>query len=150
VENQRTLHGFMMARNSVQTRSALPDLDSADRIEDFVHRFYRRLLADPVMAPLFRDVAGVDLQEHLPLIVAYWRKMLLGEAGYQRHTMERHRVLDSKHPLTEDHARRWLQYFNSTLDEGFRGPYAERARHIAARVMDNLMAQLAARRGNRG
>lgn len=119
-----------------------PDLDSGEEIEGFVRRFYDRVLADPKLAPLFTEVAEVDLDQHLPLIAAYWKKMLLGESGYDRHTMARHRALHEKRALTREDARRWLDHFERTLDESYAGPGAERARRVARNVMKNLIKQL--------
>lgn len=126
------------------SRDALPDLDAPEPIRDFVHRFYRRLLDDPLMAPVFLDVAEVDLDEHLPIIEQYWRKMLLGEQGYQRHTIRKHRAVHHKAPLRGEHFERWLQHFHETLNDYYQGPFTDRARHIAARVMHNLYMQLTA------
>jgi len=132
---------------SPQQDSALPDLDCRENIDAMVHGFYRRLLDDLVMAPMFLDVAAIDLQQHLPIICQYWYKMLLGEREYRRHMMAKHRALDDKQSLTGEHHERWLQHFMNNLDGRFAGPYTDRARHIAFRVMDNLYAQLSKRRG---
>ena len=132
---------------SPQQDSALPDLDCRENIDAMVHGFYRRLLDDPVMAPMFLDVATIDLQQHLPTICQYWYKMLLGEREYRRHMMAKHRALDDKQPLTGEHHERWLQHFMNNLDGRFAGPYTDRARHIDFRVMDNLYALLSKRRG---
>ncbi|MCG8393076.1 MAG: group III truncated hemoglobin [Pseudomonadales bacterium] len=134
---------------SVGNDSELPDLDCREHIDAMVHGFYRRLLDDPVMAPLFLDVARVDLERHLPVICQYWHKMLLGERGYQRHMMEKHRALDDREPLTGDHHERWLGHFMANLEGRFAGPYTDRARHIAQRVMHNLYMQLSTRRAKR-
>ncbi|KZX64260.1 MULTISPECIES: group III truncated hemoglobin [unclassified Alcanivorax] len=131
---------------SPQQDSALADLDCRENIDAMVHGFYRRLLDDPVMAPMFLDVAAIDLQQHLPIICQYWYKMLLGEREYRRHMMAKHRALDDKQSLTGEHHERWLQHFMNNLDGRFAGPYTDRARHIAFRVMDNLYAQLSKRR----
>lgn len=122
-----------------------PDLDSAANIERMVALFYQRLLGDPLLAPLFLEVARVDLDEHLPIIARYWNKMLLREPGYDRHMMAKHRALDDREPLTGAHHERWLSHFYATLDEHFHGPYSDRARRIAARVIDNLYQQLSTR-----
>jgi len=132
---------------SPQQDSALADLDCRENIDAMVHGFYRRLLNDLVMAPMFLDVAAIDLQQHLPIICQYWYKMLLGEREYRRHMMAKHRALDDKQSLTGEHHERWLQHFMNNLDGRFAGPYTDRARHIAFRVMDNLYAQLSKRRG---
>ncbi|EKF75619.1 hypothetical protein A11A3_02082 [Alcanivorax hongdengensis A-11-3] len=125
---------------------ALPDLDCHDNIDAMVHGFYRRLLDDPLMAPLFLEVAQVDLQAHLPIICQYWHKMLLGEKGYQRHMMAKHRALDDQQSLTGEHHERWLAHFMANLEGRFAGPYTDKAKRIASRVIDNLYGQLSARR----
>lgn len=111
-----------------------PDLDSPAHIRQFVHAFYARLLKDEQLAPIFIDVANIDLQKHLPLICSYWEKLLLGSADYRRHTMNIHRELHSKHPLRKADFERWLQYFRETIDESFSGHNAERAKRVAAQI----------------
>jgi len=138
---------YFQPGNHRQDDSELPDLDCRENIDAMVHGFYRRLLDDPVMSPMFLDVAAINLQQHLPTICQYWYKMLLGERDYQRHMMAKHRALDDKQPLTGEHHERWLQHFMNNLEGRFAGPCTDRARHIAFRVMDNLYAQLGARRG---
>jgi len=91
---------YFQPGNPQQGDSDLPDLDCRDNIDAMVHGFYRRLLDDPVMAPMFLEVAAIDLQQHLPTICQYWYKMLLGESDYRRHMMAKHRSLDDKQPLT--------------------------------------------------
>ncbi len=126
--------------------ASLPDLDCKNNIDAMVYGFYQRMLEDPEMAPVFFDVAGIDLNAHLPLICQYWHKMLLGDRTYQRHMMEKHRALDDKIPLTGVHHERWLGHFMANLDGRFAGPNTDRAKRLAARVMDNLYRQLSMRR----
>tara|TARA_R110001606_G_scaffold83958_4_gene191311 strand:- start:34516 stop:34956 length:441 start_codon:yes stop_codon:yes gene_type:complete len=123
------------------------DLDNGAAIERMVALFYARLLADPLLAPVFVDVARIDLDQHLPVIAAYWKKMLLGEPGYRRHMMARHRAVHQRQPLTGLHHERWLGHFTATLDAHFQGPLTDRARRLAARIIDNLYAQLSRRHG---
>jgi hemoglobin len=129
---------------TIQTRK--PDLDSREAIETFVDRFYARLLADERLAPVFLDVAGIDLAVHLPHIKDYWCKLLLGEQGYRRHTMNIHRQLHGKQPLEAEDFQRWLALFNATLDEGFSGEQTERARRIAAAIAGNMESSLSSGR----
>lgn len=114
------------------------DLDAPERIDQFVDAFYARILRDPQLAPLFLDVAGVDLDRHLPRIKAYWHKMLLGEPGYRRHMMRKHRELDARQRLTAADYARWLLLFEKTLDSAYRGPFTERARLLARRIAGNM------------
>ena len=122
--------------------SPKPDLDSRERIEFFVDRFYERLLADAQLAPIFVDVAEIDLAVHLPHIKDYWCKLLLGEKGYSRHTMNIHRQLHGKRPLRPGDFERWLAFFVATMDEHFAGERAERAKQIAAAIAANMQKSL--------
>jgi hemoglobin len=110
-----------------------------------VDRFYQRVLDDPLLAPVFLDVARIDLDKHLPLIAAYWKKMLLGDPAYDRHMIAKHRAVHDKQPLTGAHHERWLALFTANLQAHFSGPNTDRARLLAARVMDNLYRQLSQR-----
>lgn len=121
---------------------AKPDLDSRAHIEAFVDRFYARLLADPQLAPIFLDVAQIDLAVHLPHIKDYWCKLLLGERGYNRHTMDIHRRLHSSRPLRAEDFERWLALFTATVDDYYSGERADRARHLAATIAANMQQSL--------
>ena len=122
--------------------SAQPDLDSRPRIELFVDLFYQRLLADEQLSPLFLDVARVDLEQHLPHIKDYWSKLLLGETGYRRHTMQIHRRLHDQRSLASTDFQRWLGHFCATLDAHYEGPYTEKARRIATAIAANMQKGL--------
>jgi hemoglobin len=119
-----------------------PDLDSREHIEQFVDRFYARMLEDEVLAPIFVDVAGIDLDVHLPHIKNYWCKLLLGEQGYKRHTMNIHRALHGKRPLSAEDFARWLHFFQTTVDMYYAGERAERAKQVAASIADNMQKSL--------
>ncbi|MBP8925459.1 MAG: group III truncated hemoglobin [Pseudomonadales bacterium] len=119
-----------------------PDLDSPEQIRVFVDAFYARVLADPLLAPIFIDVAGIDLPTHIPIICAYWEKLLLGGDGYHRHTMKIHRALHAKRRLERPAFERWLKLFHAALDAQFEGPLAERAKSVASRIAHNMEAVL--------
>lgn len=138
---------FRPGKPEAPSTSGLPDLDSADNIERMVRLFYGRVLEDPLLAPVFLDVAGIDLDEHLPLIAAFWKKMLLGDTAYDRNMVAKHRAVDDKSRLTGAHHERWLALFQANLDDHFEGPHTDRARLLAARIIDNLYDQLSRRRG---
>lgn len=111
-----------------------------------VDSFYEKVLADTLLAPLFLDVAQIDLDEHLPLISAFWKKLLLGDPSYDRNMVAKHRAVDDQERLNGAHHERWLTLFYTNLDEHFEGPYTDRARLLAARIMNNLYEQLSQRR----
>ncbi len=115
-----------------------PDLDSKQHIKQFVTAFYAQMLKDEQLAPIFLDVAQVDLSEHLPLICRYWEKLLLGNRDYNRHTMNIHRAVHAKRPLTEQDFKRWLALFTHTVDTLFSGEQAERAKRVAGQIIVNM------------
>ncbi len=119
-----------------------PDLDSREQIERFVDLFYQRMLKDEVLAPIFVDVAEIDLDVHLPHIKDYWCKLLLGERAYRRHTMNIHRALHGKRELQPADFERWLAFFQGTVDDYFAGERAERAKRVAASIAANMEKSL--------
>ena len=126
----------------MHTGQLKPDLDCRENIERFVDSFYQRLLADEQLAPIFVDVAQIDLAVHLPHIKDYWCKLLLAEKGYQRHTMNIHRQLHDKRALHEEDFRRWLEFFIATAEADFSGERAERAKQVAATIAANMQKSL--------
>lgn len=123
-------------------RDERPDMDSRQRVDGFVDAFYARMLADEVLAPIFVDVAQIDLAVHLPHIKAYWAKLLLGERDYTRHTMNIHRALHAKRSLRPSDFERWLNLFTATVDAGYIGPKAEQAKRVAKAIAGNMQAGL--------
>ena len=111
------------------------DIQSRDDILQIIEAFYKRLLADPVMAPIFLEVAKIDLEEHLPILVDFWDSILFFTATYQGNAMEPHLRLHDEYPFKKEHFRRWLAFFNLSVDEGFAGKKAalmkDRAKSIA-------------------
>lgn len=120
----------------------VPDLDNRESIGEFVDCFYERVLADPRLAPIFTDVAEVDLAIHLPHIKDYWCKLLLGDKSYQRHTMQIHRQLHEKRALRARDFLRWLDLFVDTVDKNYAGERAERAKLIAKTIAKNMQKAL--------
>lgn len=127
----------------------MADLDNPAAIHRMVQLFYASLLEDPVMRPVFLEVAGVHLAEHLPLIEGYWCKMLLGEDTYHRNMIFHHEQLHDQQALTNEHFELWFDHFNRTLDTYFDGPYTQKARTLARKILRNL-ADWLAERGNAG
>lgn len=116
----------------------LPDLDSREHVESFVDAFYAKVLSDPRLAPIFLDVASIELDVHLPHIKNYWCKLLLGDSTYRRHTMNKHRALHQKRPLYAEDFEQWLQLFYAAVDAGYAGPKAARAKQVASSIASNM------------
>ncbi len=124
------------------TANTARDLNDSAAVSALVDAFYDRVLADALLAPIFNDVAGVDLDEHLPRIKAFWRKMLLGQPGYDRNMVAQHACIHARLPFERRHYDRWLALFHETVDADYAGPGAERAKTLATRIARNLERNL--------
>ena len=121
------------------------DISNRQDIDLLIQTFYQRLLEIPEMEVLFREVAQIDLKEHLPLIGDFWESNLFFTKVYRRNTMEKHLSLHQKSPLTAQHFQTWLQIFDQTVDELFSGTKANLAKTRAqsiAQLMQYKINQL--------
>jgi hemoglobin len=121
----------------------LSDIQSRQDINQFVDSFYHKILIHEELAPIFVDIAKVDLAIHLPIIKSYWAKLLFGDKSYQRHTMNIHRVVNSKYQFTEHNFNQWLTLFEATIDSMYAGNCAVRAKKLAATIAVNMRRNLA-------
>lgn len=110
------------------------DLDSPDEIAEMVRRFYADVAQDDLLGPVFNDVARVDWSEHLPKLAAFWSRALLGLPGYQGNPFRAHAEIHGRRPFTAAHFERWLSLFHETVELGWVGPCATRARDLADNV----------------
>lgn len=124
--------------------------DLADRtdIEHLVRSFYGSAFVDPLIGPIFTDVAHMDLDRHMPIMCDFWETVLFAAGSYRRNALQLHFALNAQHPLTAAHFDRWLQLWVHTLDEQFGGPVTERAKIQATRIAGSLQRRLAGRSGS--
>ena len=109
-------------------------LDSPAAIRLLVDSFYEKVQEDPLLRPIFTDVAQVDWSHHLPKMYAFWENIILGNNAYQGHPFRPHLLINQQHTLTIDHFERWLQLFTLTLAERFEGQTAEDVRMRATQI----------------
>jgi hemoglobin len=121
----------------------LSDIQSRQDIDQFIDSFYSKLLADEGLAPIFVDVAQIDLSVHLPIIKSYWAKLLLGDKSYRRHTMNIHRAVHSKQQFTAHNFNQWSTLFEATIDSMYVGDCANKAKKLAATIAMNMSRTLA-------
>ena len=118
------------------------DLDSRSEIHHLVVRFYREVAFDDLLAPVFGEVAEVDWSVHIPKLIDYWCRVLLGEPGYDGAVLAAHRHVHSLDPLCVEHFDRWYTLWAQTIDTGWVGPIAEGAKGHAARIGNTLARRL--------
>ena len=111
------------------------DIETREDLFLLVSSFYQKLLTDETISYIFTDVAKIDLDEHLPVLVDFWDMVLFQSDTYRKNAMQPHLHLHQQTPFQKHHFDTWLNYFKSTVDELFEGEKAfmikERATSIA-------------------
>src|SRR3954469_9248117 len=119
----------------------MKDIETRADLELLLAEFYK---IAPHDAEIGHHFDGVDLVEHLPVIVDFWEKVLFGKPVYFNNPLQIHQILHEKSPLKLEHFRRWVEIFSDTVDKLFAGEQAEnaklRAKMIAHSLNQNLNA----------
>ncbi|MFI1381781.1 group III truncated hemoglobin [Embleya sp. NPDC020886] len=119
------------------------DITTRADLDTLLRRFYGAAFADPVIGAYFTEIAGTDLAAHLPRITDFWERALLRTADYRGDALAVHRVLHRAEPLTARHFGRWVQLWRASVDGGFAGPRAERAKAQGERIALAMLRRLA-------
>lgn len=119
------------------------DLDSRSEIHDMVIAFYREVVMDDLLGPVFEEVAEVDWSEHIPRLIDFWCRVLLGDPGYDGAILQAHRHIHEQLAFTAAHFDRWYGLFTATVEHRWAGPYADVAIGHAGRVASSLGRQVA-------
>jgi hemoglobin len=122
--------------------ASLVDITDAESIRLLVTEFYSRAFRDELLGPVFVDVAQMDLDAHLPVMVEFWSTVLLGARSYRGGAFAPHARLHAEVPLTRRHFDRWLAIWRSTVDDLFAGAVAEDAKQRAAAIADAFCGRL--------
>lgn len=120
------------------------DLDTRADIHDLVVGFYREIVFDEVLAPVFTEVAEVDWSEHIPRLIDYWCRVLLGQPGYDGAILTAHRDVHDLEPFRHEHFDRWYRLWVDSIDRHWAGPTADAGKAHAARIASMLARQLTA------
>lgn len=111
------------------------DITNREDLLLLMQEFYKKLLSDETISYLFTDIAKINLEHHLPVLVDFWDSVLFQSNTYQKNAMQPHLTLHQKSPLKKNHFDTWLRNFENTVDELFLGDNAfiikQRATSIA-------------------
>lgn len=110
------------------------DLANRDDVEVLLRRFYGQIFADDVLAEPFSELRAQGLESHLPVMCDFWETVLFRAGLYRGNALVVHRQLDRRHPLHAKHFARWLGLWETTVDEMYDGPAADRAKTQAGRI----------------
>ena len=122
--------------------AGLGDLDRRGAVHDLVVAFYREVVFDDLLHPVFTEVAEVDWSVHIPRLIDYWCRVLLDEPGYDGNLLGAHRDVHALGPMRSEHFDRWYELWVQTIDARWAGPVADRAKRHAARIGATLHRRL--------
>lgn len=122
------------------------DIETRDDIAHLMRTFYGRMFEDEVMGPIFKDVAKMDLDAHIPIMCDFWELQLFQKPGYRGGMMavhfRLHMMMPNAEGLEHHHFMRWMDYWVDTLDDLFHGARATWAKTVAARVARNMSQRI--------
>ena len=121
----------------------LHDIRNRDDIRQLVDEFYARVLADEQIGYIFKDIAHIDLEHHMPIMYDFWDTTLFHSNAYKGNPMQVHIDLHRKVRLEKEHFEKWLQLFNETITELFDGEKAELAKTRALSIATVMQIKIA-------
>ena len=119
-----------------------PDLVDRVAVHDLVVEFYREVVFDDLLGPVFGEIAEVDWAIHIPHLIDYWCRVLLGEPGYSGAILDAHARIHEMEPLRPEHFDRWLVIWQNAISRRWSGPQADRALNHATRIAEVLERRL--------
>lgn len=102
------------------------DIENKEDLYLLVDEFYKKLLSDSSISYIFTDIVKIKLEEHLPILVTFWSQSIFNTGGYFNNLTKIHLDISKKEYLTPELYKIWLNHFNTTLNELFKGPNAEK------------------------
>lgn len=124
------------------------DLKDRSDVARLVDEFYRRAFADPLIGPIFTDIAKMELERHLPIMCDFWETVLFRAGLYRRNALQVHLALNDRFPLQQNHFERWLTLWVANVDEHFAGEKADLAKVQAMRIAGSIRRRLQGRTGS--
>ena len=105
-------------------------------LHDVLTAFYDTIEQDPLLAPYFIDL---DMDAHMPRIVAFWSTILFHTGRYSGNAFRPHMSMPG---LTAAHFARWVATLERTVDARHTGESAERMKDFAHRIAISMQLRL--------
>ena len=105
-------------------------------LHDILTAFYDTIEQDELLAPYFIDL---DMDAHMPRIVAFWSTILFHTGQYSGNAFRPHMSMPG---LTAAHFARWVATLERTVDARHAGESAERMKDFAHRIAISMQLRL--------
>ena len=121
----------------------MKDIQNRADLELLIGSFYQKLLQDDKVNFIFTDIAKINLEHHLPILVDFWEQIVFNTGNYRNNPLQVHFDLNKKFKLTPEHFSIWLQHFMATVDALFAGENAEKTKTRALSIANVMQIKLA-------
>jgi len=108
------------------------DITTLQDVKLLVDTFYGKVRENGMLKDIFNNKIQDRWPQHLEKMYRFWQTVLLEEHTYFGSPFIPHAQL----PVAKDHFNQWLELFNSTVDELFEGPTANRAKWQGDRMAE--------------
>ncbi|ARV08348.1 globin [Winogradskyella sp. PC-19] len=111
------------------------DIKTREDIHLLVSSFYKKVRKDHVLGPFFNDTIK-DWDAHFEHLTTFWESSLFLKTKFNGNPLEAHVKVDAdnNNSITELHFGLWLNLWFQTIDELFKGDYAENAKRRARKM----------------
>ena len=116
----------------------MEDIKDIQSIRIFVDEFYSLVRQDAILGPIFEKAVKDNWTLHLEKMYTFWNAALFGVAGFRGNPFAKHAPL----AIDEKHFDRWLELFNETIDQHFKGHVATDAKNRAALMATMFLSRL--------
>ena len=115
-----------------------------ENIEVLVREFYHEILEDSLLAPFFIDKLGEDIQskqweEHLLLLIEFWKFVALGYENYNGSPLQPHFHIKG---INTKAFTRWLILFHQTVDKFYIPSTGEYFKNKSDDIAQNFIRKL--------
>jgi hemoglobin len=118
------------------------ELENREDIQLLVNTFYESVRKNPVLQPIFEEVAKVDWPHHLPRMYDFWESVLFGEVAFKGNPMIAHIDLSRKTEMSERQFDTWLAIWGQTVDTLFTGKKANEAKQKAHNIAGLMLYKI--------
>jgi hemoglobin len=105
----------------------LTDISSRDDIVSLLNEFYEKAQADDIIGNKFTHL---NMAQHTQVIADFWDGILFGSNSYKGDPFGKHLKLN----LAAKDFDRWVELFDQTINDSFKGPVAEEAKARAGTI----------------
>ena len=115
----------------------MKEIETREDIQNLVNSFYEKIRADDLLGDIFNShIPENAWPAHLEKLADFWETNLFGVPKYKGNLTQKHIDVDTSLNYTIDsvHFGKWLQHWFDTIDELYKGEYAQKAKNAARKM----------------